>query len=82
MDTRPDETVVTFWPAGDIAGADRLDRSGEFRVRRPQDADAMPRQQAKLAGRAERERIAADNDDPDLVRLSHEAAFGKSAVFV
>ena len=82
MDTRPDKTVMTFRPAGDKTRADQLDRSSEFRVRRPQDADAMPREQAKFAGRAERERIAADNDDPDLACLSHEAAFGKSAVLL
>ena len=52
--------------------ADALDGARQFRIPAPQHDDAMALQRAKLLGRAERDRTAADDDHDGIARLRHQ----------
>ena len=56
---------------GDEDCADALDGARQIRIPAPQHDDAMPLQRAKLLGRAERDRTAADDDHDGIARLRH-----------
>ncbi len=51
--------------------ADALDGARQVRIPAPQDDHAMPLQRAKLLGRAECDRAAADDDHDGIARLRH-----------
>jgi hypothetical protein len=51
--------------------SDTLDGARQVRIPAPQDDHAMSLQRAKLLGRAERDRTAADDDHDRIGRLCH-----------
>src|SRR5205823_6065607 len=56
---------------GNEGRADILDRARQVRIPAPQNDHAMSLQRAKLLGRAERDRTAADDDHDRIARLRH-----------
>ncbi len=81
-DARRLQPVAAVRPPGHEHRADGGDRPGKFRILGPQHDDAMPRHEAELARRAERERIAADNDHHGTLRRHRSAVsrcWGRSA---
>ena len=58
----------------DKGRSDRLDRRGEFLGAGPQHNDPMVGQAGQLAGRAERQHVAADDDDRGVGGSRHRRA--------